>query len=185
MYIRGIILGAGSSKRMGKNKLLMKIGDMAILERVIENVRASKLEEILLVYGRYDIETNIRKLYNADYELGMSTSIKKGLEGFEGDAVMILLGDMPFVTCNIINELYDAFVSSERSIAVPICKGRRGNPVIIGKEYFNELLSNTGDKGARDIIKNYQKDVEFVEVVSRGIFVDVDDEESYQQVIKN
>lgn len=185
MHMRGIILGAGSSKRMGKNKLAMKLGDKAILERVINNAKASRLDDLVLVYGKYNAETDIEKIFNPDYELGMSTSIKKGLEGFMGDAVMILLGDMPFVSSSIIDKLYEAFLASHKNIAVPVCEGKRGNPVVIGRKYFNDLFNNTGDKGARDIIKNNSEDVEIVEVKDRGIFVDVDDEESYNNVVKS
>ncbi|ERI89666.1 hypothetical protein HMPREF1982_04531 [Clostridiales bacterium oral taxon 876 str. F0540] len=167
---------------MGTNKLMLKLGEKTIINRVIESAKASKLEELVLVYGKYNMDTDIVKVYNPDYELGMSTSIKKGLEGFEGDGVMILLGDMPFITSEIINKLYDGFCKSNKNIAAPIYKRRRGNPVIIGKKYFNELLKNTGDKGAREIINNNACDVELIEIQSDGIFVDVDDKESYNSL---
>jgi molybdenum cofactor cytidylyltransferase len=183
--MRGIILGAGSSKRMGQNKLAMKLGDKAILERAINNAKASRLDELVLVYGKYNMDTDIEKLYNTDYESGMSTSIKRGLEDFKGDAAMILLGDMPFVSSSIIDKLYEAFLSSHKNIVVPVCEGKRGNPVVIGRKYFDDLFNNTGDKGAREIIKNNSEDVELVEVGDKGIFVDVDDEESYKSIVKS
>lgn len=182
MYLRGIILAGGCSSRMGENKLMLKLGENTIISRVIENVKASKIEEVVLVYGKYDVDTDVIKIYNPDYELGMSTSIKRGLEGFEGDGVMLILGDMPFVSTEIINKLYDEFSASNRNIIAPIYKRKRGNPVIIGKKYFQELLKNTGDKGARDIINNNDYDVELIEVRNDGIFVDIDDEESYKAI---
>jgi molybdenum cofactor cytidylyltransferase len=182
MRIRGVILGAGKATRMGKDKLNLKLGDKAIIDMVIENAKASKLDELVLVYGKYDIDTDINKLYNADFEQGMSTSVKKGLEGFDGEAVMLLLGDMPYVTVDIINKLYDEFVQSGKNIAAPISNGRRGNPVIIGKKYFCGLLENTGDKGARAIISSNLQDVHWVEVTSNGIFIDIDDEISYNSI---
>ncbi len=182
MSIRGVILGAGKATRMGKDKLNLKLGDKAIIAMVIENGKASKLDELVLVCGKYEINTDIKKIYNADFEKGMSTSVKKGLEGFEGEAVMLLLGDMPYVTEDIINKLYDEFVFSDKNIAAPVCSGKRGNPVIIGKKYFNQLLENTGDKGARDIIKNNAEDIQWVEIKSHGIFIDIDDENSYNSI---
>lgn len=183
MNIRGIILAGGCSSRMGRNKLALKIGNKTIVDRVIENAMASKLNELVLVHGKYDVETSIRKIYNSDYELGMSSSVKKGIEDFKGDGVMLLLGDMPYVTPQIINILYEKFITSDKNIIAPVFDGRRGNPVIIGKKYFKELSENTGDKGARDIIKNNMEDVKLVEVKSEGIFIDVDDEEIYGQLI--
>jgi molybdenum cofactor cytidylyltransferase len=182
MHIRGVILAGGLSSRMGRNKLMLKIGDKAIIDIVIENAKASKLDELVIVHGKYDIITDIKKVYNADYELGMSTSVKKGIENFQGNAVMLLLGDMPYITSEIINMLYNSFASSDKNIVVPVFKGKRGNPVVIGRKYFEELNKNTGDKGARDIIKNNIGDVTFQEVESKGIFIDVDDEESYKSI---
>jgi molybdenum cofactor cytidylyltransferase len=176
MFIKGIILGAGKSSRMGFNKLAIKIENSTIVQRVIENAKASKLDELVIITGKYDISTDIIKLHNEDYEKGMSTSIKKGLQGFKGDAVMILLGDMPFVSSELINNLYDCFIKSNKNIVVPVNEGKRGNPVIIGKKYFKDLLNNEGDKGARDIIKNNPEDVFQVEIKDRGIFIDIDDE---------
>jgi molybdenum cofactor cytidylyltransferase len=182
MSIRGVILGAGKATRMGKDKLNLRLGDKAIIDMVIENAKASKLDELLLVYGKYEINTDIKKIYNAEFEQGMSTSVKKGLESFEGEAVMVLLGDMPYVTEDMINKLYDEFISSEKNIAAPVFNGKRGNPVIIGKKYFNQLLENTGDKGARDIIKSNPEDIQWVEIQSHGIFIDIDDENSYNSI---
>lgn len=182
MKIRGIILGAGKASRMGKDKLNLRLGDKAIIDIVIENAKTSKLDELLLIYGKYNINTDIPKIYNPDFEQGMSTSIIKGLEGFQGDAVMILLGDMPYVTEDIINKLYDEFMQSHKNIAAPISDGKRGNPVIIGKKYFKDLLENTGDKGARAIINNNLQDVQWIEVWNNGIFIDIDDEASYNAI---
>lgn len=184
MVIRGIILGAGKASRMGKDKLNLKLGNESIIETVIKNAKGSKLDELVLIYGKYDINTDIDKLYNADFEQGMSTSIKKGIENFEGDAVMILLGDMPYVTAHIIDKLYDEFTSDNKAMVVPVFNGQRGNPVIIGRKYFKELLENNGDKGARAIIKNNPNDVHCVEVMDNSIFVDIDDEASYNSIKK-
>lgn len=184
MFIRGVILAAGKSSRMGKNKLALKIGQSTVVDQVISNVKASKLDEIIVVTGKYKLDTDVTVIHNGEYEQGMSSSVKCGLKDFQGDAVMMLLGDMPFVTTEIIDRLYDAFVNTDKNIVLPICEGKRGNPVVIGKKYFKELLENSGDKGAREIIKNNIDDIEFVEVDNKGIFLDIDDEETYKSVIK-
>jgi molybdenum cofactor cytidylyltransferase len=183
MFIRGIILGAGKSSRMGHNKLAIKIDNSTIVQRVIENAKASKLDELVFITGKYDISTDIIKLHNEDYEKGMSTSIKKGLECFNGDAVMILLGDMPFVSSELINKLYDCFNKNNKNIIVPVYEGKRGNPVIIGKKHFKNLFINKGDKGAREIIKNNPEDVFQLEIQDRSIFIDIDDENAVEKFL--
>ena len=180
--VRAIILAAGSSKRMGQNKLAIKLGEETILNKVINNVRSSRLEDVVVVYGAYEVglevSCDIPTIYNARHEEGMSTSIIAGLEGFNGDAVMLVLGDMPFVSSYIIDSIYEGFVNSEKNIAAPVFNGKRGNPVIIGKKYFKQLLDNKGDKGAREIIKNNPEDLELISVKDNGIFKDIDDENS-------
>lgn len=184
MYIRGIILAAGKSSRMGENKLQLKIQDIPMIDIVIQNAKKSKLDELIVVYGKYDLITDITKVFNCNYEKGMSTSVKCGLEGFNGDGVMILLGDMPFIETKIIDELYTAFTNSSKNIVVPMYRGMKGNPVIIGRKYFHELINNTGDKGAREIINNHQDDVERLEIESDKIFVDIDNTEVYNNMLK-
>jgi len=183
MFIRGIILGAGKSSRMGYNKLSIKMDNTTIVQKVIDSAKASKLDELVFITGKYDISTDIIKLHNEEHEEGMSTSIKKGLQGFYGDAVMILLGDMPFVSSELINRLYYSFVMNNKNIVVPVFQGKRGNPVIIGKKYFQNLLKNKGDKGARDIIKNNPEDVFQVEIQDRGIFIDIDDKSTIERFL--
>lgn len=176
MYIRGIILAAGASSRMGHNKLQMKIGSDTIVNKVVAAAERSILDELVLIYGAYDANANVRKLYNEKYKDGISTSIKKGMEDFVGDGVMLILGDMPFIDSNIINKLYEEFRNSDKNIAVPVFDGKKGNPVIIGRKYFDELFLNTGDKGAKDIINNNECDVLEVEVGTNAIFRDIDEE---------
>lgn len=183
MKIRGIILAGGTSTRMGKNKLDLMLDGKKIVQIVINNAAQSKLDELIAVYGKYEIKTDITKVFNSRYEEGMSTSIIAGLNGFDGDAVMLILGDMPFIKHEIIDCLYDAFVNSSKNIIVPYKHGTRGNPVIIGKKYFEELLGNTGDKGARNIIKENPDDIEKVEIEDEGIFIDIDDKTKYEEIL--
>jgi len=180
MNIRGIILAAGLSSRMGKNKLQLNFKGRTIINIVIDNAKASALSEVVLVYGKYNVNTDVKKMYNPNYEMGMSTSIIEGLKDFQGDGVMLLLGDMPLIDKVIINKLIEGFNNTEKGLVVPMHEGKRGNPVILGKKYFQELLKNRGDKGARDIINNNLDDVEWVQVQSKGIFIDVDEEDAYK-----
>lgn len=184
MHIRAIILAGGTSSRMGKNKLGLKLGEDTVIKHVINNVEKSKVDEIVIVYGKYDVDTKLTKIYNDKYELGMSTSIIAGLKEYNGDAIMILLGDMPFVTSDIIDKLYEGFKNTNKNIVAPRKDGKKGNPVIIGRKYFEQLLNNTGDKGARVVIKNNPEDIEWVETDNDGIFMDLDDEEKYKRALE-
>jgi molybdenum cofactor cytidylyltransferase len=183
MNIRCIIMASGKSSRMGKNKLAIKIGEKTILDYVMENIKNSKLSDIVVVYGKYKVETDLPSIYNPDFELGMSTSIIAGLNGFEGDGIMIVLGDMPFIKSVTIDKMLETCEKSSKGIIIPCIKGERGNPVLIKKRYFNDLRNNKGDKGAREIIKNNFSDVERCEVDDKGILIDIDDENTLNMYI--
>lgn len=178
MDIRGIILAGGLSSRMGSNKLTKKIDGRNIIDIVIENVKNSRLSDIVVVTGKYDISTELPKRHNQRYEEGMSTSIIEGMKDYKGDGVMIVLGDMPFVSSQIINRLIEEFKEGDKGIVVPCFNGKRGNPVILGRKYFSDLLNNNGDKGAREIINSNSEDVEFIETHDEGVLRDIDDEKA-------
>jgi molybdenum cofactor cytidylyltransferase len=179
MHIRGIILAAGESNRMGRNKLLLTIDGVPLVQRVIYNACKSKLSEVVLVHGMYDIDTNIKKIYNSRFKEGMSTSLAEGIHHYYGQGVLVLLGDMPFINTDIINMIYESFITSDKNIIVPCYNGQRGNPVLIGEKYFNDILSLRGDIGARDIIRKNYDDVYFLEVNDKSILIDIDDVKTY------
>ena len=114
--ISSILLAAGTSSRMeGENKLIKEINGIPLINHSIKNILGSAIDEIIIVLG-YDkslienvIDKNkkIKFIYNDDYKIGISSSIKKGLNHISErtEAFFICLGDMPNVNQNIYNKL--------------------------------------------------------------------------------
>ena len=176
MRIGSIILAAGEAKRFGRNKLLERfngkpliriaIDAVGFLERVIV---VGKYAEELLPYLKDEIV-----IYNPKWILGLSESIKLGLRFFQDyDAVLVVLADMPLLTQDTVRKIISAY-KTECSAIVPVHQGIRGNPVLISRVLFDELMKLEGDIGAREILKN-RKDVCFVEA-GKEVIVDVDTE---------
>ena len=94
-------------------------------------------------------------------------------------AVMIVLGDQPFVDSQTINNLVKEFVSGDKGIAVPVYQGKRGHPVIFDIRYKDELLNLKGDIGGREIVARYSEDVFEVAVDCEGVCIDIDTVENY------
>ena len=187
-YIGCIVLAAGESKRMGKPKLLLQLGQGTILEQTIDSFLNSGLNEVIVVVGdRSEEMTNliasrpVTVAVNPDYRNGMSTSIVTGLSLLNDkiQAVMIALADQPFVDPQTINHLIEAFSANDKGIAIPVYRGRRGHPVIFSIKYKVELLRLKGDIGGRQIITRYPDDVLEVTVNCEGINIDIDTENSY------
>ncbi len=188
----GIILAAGSGSRMGKTKQLLPFGKTTLLGQVVEAAKRSALHEIIIVLG-YKAEkirktldpANAKIIINKESSKGQSTSLIKGLENVSSacDAAMFLLGDQPLVTAGIINQLIDAFESTEALITIPYCNEKRGNPVIIARPLFYRIKSLSGDTGARDIFDAFQECILRVEIPDTAIFNDVDTMDDYKNLI--
>jgi molybdenum cofactor cytidylyltransferase len=187
--IAAIVLAAGRSDRMGEdNKLLMPWKDGTILGAVLDNVRQGGAGDVYLVTG-YDADLlhraiagrDVKIIHNPDYGLGLSSSLKAGIAALPETvgAAMICLGDMPKVRAEDYRTLAKGWKPG--AIAVPVKDGRRGNPVIFGREYFPEIMKLEGDRGAKPLLGKYANRVIEVECPHDGIFRDIDTPEDYGQ----
>jgi molybdenum cofactor cytidylyltransferase len=190
--ISAILLAAGESNRMGQPKQLMPLGQSTIVEKAIDNLLNSAISETIVVLGYKDEKIRktiagkpVKIAINPDYQQGMSTSIIAGLKQINkrAQAVLIALGDQPFVDSQTINSLVEAFTDNKRGIIIPIYQGRRGNPAIFAIKYKNELLNLKGDVGGREIIKRHPDDVLEVAVNCEGVLLDIDTAENYTSTI--
>ncbi|WP_169545324.1 NTP transferase domain-containing protein [Sneathiella aquimaris] len=180
-----LLLAAGQSRRMGKNnKLLALIEGKPMIRHVAEQALASKADHVLMVTGHeadsvmksvWDID--IPSVHNPDFADGLSTSLKLGFQVLSEnyDGVLVCLGDMPFVSFEILNQLIDQFDPEEgRSIVIPTVSGKRGNPVLISSQYADEISVISGDMGAKALINDNESQVHTVEIDSPSIFADID-----------
>jgi molybdenum cofactor cytidylyltransferase len=190
--ISAILLAAGESNRMGQPKQLMPFDQSTIVEGAIDNLLNSAVSEIIVVLGyRYEeiLKTiagkPVKIAINPDYRQGISASIIAGLKQVDkrARAVLIALGDQPFVDSQTISSLVEAFITDNRGIIIPVYQGRRGNPVIFAIKYKGELLNLKGDIGGREIIKRHPDDVLEVAVNCEGVLIDIDTMENYTSMM--
>jgi molybdenum cofactor cytidylyltransferase len=181
--IAAIVLAAGRSSRMApRNKLLETVGGQAIVARVTRCAIASGAEPVVVVTG-FDAARvaqtlgglNVATVHNQAFAEGLSTSLRTGLKALPADCdgALVLLGDMPEVDSKVIDALMAAFAASD-TICVPVYRGKRGNPILWGAAHFAEMMTLTGDVGAKRLLARRQTHVIEVPVASSGIFADVD-----------
>ena len=119
--------------------------------------------------------------YNPDYAEGLSTSMKTGIAavGEDVDGAIICLGDMPMVSTAVIDRMIAAFDPVEgRAIVVPTRRGKRGNPVLFAKRFFEEMGRVSGDVGARHLIGNHEDLAVEIEVDDESVLTDIDTPEA-------
>jgi molybdenum cofactor cytidylyltransferase len=183
--VAAIILAAGRSTRMGgPNKLLAELGGKTLVRLVTEQALASKAQSVVVVTGHQadEVEKALRGLKvtfvrNPDFADGLASSVKAGIAAVPADAAAaaICLGDMPLISADLIDRLIEAFAPDRGNlIAVPVSDGRRGNPVLWSRRFFNELMALDGDIGARHLIARHSEAVAEVPVDGHGAFLDID-----------
>jgi molybdenum cofactor cytidylyltransferase len=181
--IAAIVLAAGRSSRMApRNKLLQSIGGEPIIRRVAANALASGARPVLVVIG-HEAAAIIAALTGLDattianpaYADGLSTSLRAGLRALPAglDGALVCLGDMPEVEGSVLRALMAAF-TGPGAICVPVCHGRRGNPVLWGRSYFAEMMEMTGDVGAKPLMARHEEHLIEVAVATMSIFEDID-----------
>jgi molybdenum cofactor cytidylyltransferase len=176
---------------MGLNKLSLPWGEKTIFEHCLSTFLRSKVKEVIVVLGgktkgmRSPLRRQKAKIVmNPRYKMGMSTSIRRGIQAIDPECqgILIALGDQPFLKTRTINALIQAFAREGKGIVVPSFRGRKGHPVIFHKRYREDLLKLEGDVGGRSIIQRFPEDVWVVHVKSEGVVKDIDSWEDYKKV---
>lgn len=159
--ICAVILASGSSKRMGKNKLLLSVAEKTLIQSSIDACRNSQLRDVLVVSCYEEIAEICRKnkvkfAQNSLAHLGQSESIKIGVNFFQkSDAIMFVNADTPRINPDYIDSLVHTY---NKEILVPHYCGEPMTPVIFPSKYFKDLLELQGDIGGKNIIKANKSD---------------------------
>jgi molybdenum cofactor cytidylyltransferase len=158
--VAGIVLGAGSSTRLGRPKQTLPLGDRVLLQHVVDHAEASALDRVIVVLGAATADvrpvlapTRATIVENAAYGAGCASSLLAGLDAAgDSDAVMLLLGDMPGVTPAIIDEVLAAWRAHRPWAAVTSYVNAIGHPFVFSVDAFPTLRELHGDKAVWKII---------------------------------
>lgn len=188
--IFALILAAGESRRMGRQKLLLPFGDTTVVGAVARAALASRADQVLAVVGA-DHEAvegalaplGVEVIVNREFESGMLSSVQAGFASLpEGaEAAVVMLGDQPFVTPAVIDRLIEARRRSGRSLIVPTHGGRRGHPLLVGLELRERVMALDPSEGLRGLVRSSPGLVTEVEVGEPGILRDIDTKEDYER----
>lgn len=191
MKINLILLAAGNSKRFNGNKLLAIYKNKPIYMYIVEKVVNLKINKIICVTQYEEIKeallnTNINVVMNNNSNLGISSSIKIGINfDKNADGYMFMVCDQLFISIQTLNSVIDNFIKGDKGIVCVGCGNNKGNPVIFSKKYINELLSLEGDNGGKVIIKGNLNDLKIVNINNRIELVDIDTQEEFVKIAQH
>jgi molybdenum cofactor cytidylyltransferase len=190
--ISGIILASGFSKRMEQEKLLLQVGGVALVERVVRAARASRLDDLILIYQKEEIgkigrKYGVTSIYNSRAAEGQSAAVKLGIHAAnpKTSGFMFMVGDQPFLSAATINILLDTFLQDPHSIILPVYNGIRGNPVLFPASLKKQLLALEGDRGGRALIDAMPDRLNLVSIDEELAGADVDTAEDYLRIKGN
>lgn len=167
-----VVLAAGKSERMGRNKLLLKVDNMPILDIVLSALNTSPvIGEILVVLGHKPMELlptveaqGARPVFNPEYEEGMTSSFKAGMRQVSAEAVFLVLGDQLGLDSELLDRMVTLMDSDQGALLVsPIFEARRGHPVLLRQALFPEILNLSRQETLRDIVSRHESAHRFVE----------------------
>ncbi len=187
--IAAVVLAAGKSSRMGRNKLLIPFADgRPIIVHVVDAALAAGLDPVVVVTGHEADKVRgvladraVCFAHNPRHAEGMAGSLKTGIAALPAAtrAVMVCLGDMPGVSANHIRRISDAFADDDvAAICAPIRNGRRGHPVLLARRFFPEIAEMPEDIGLRHVLSAHGDRVREVPMDDDAVLTDLDTEEA-------
>jgi molybdenum cofactor cytidylyltransferase/nicotine blue oxidoreductase len=157
--VAGLVLAAGGGRRYGMPKALVEYEGSLLVERAVRTVRAV-CDPVLVVLGAQAVDVwrtadldGATVLANRDWETGMASSLRTGLDGLRGwpgrvDAALVTLVDVPGMTPEALRAV--AAHAAPDALAIATYDGVRGHPVLLGREHWAGVAETaTGDEGAR------------------------------------
>lgn len=159
-----VILAAGGSKRIGSPKQFLVYEGHSLLRHVAEIATQSEATMTYVVAGAETVRVkaelaglSLHIIENKNWQEGLSSSLRAGINALPKNinAALLMLCDQPKVTTRLLNTLITSYQSSGKSIVACEYGKTLGVPALFDRSLFSELLTLTGDQGAKGIITRY------------------------------
>lgn len=192
--ITGLVLGAGSSSRLGQPKQLLRYRDKPLLQTAVDNALAARFDQVIVAIGGAAPEVRETVAFgsaivaeNVAFTTGCSSSIVAALAEVdeEADGLVLMLGDQPGVTVETINACIDELTRTHDKTPLLVCsyEDGRGHPFCFARSVFPDLAALAGDKAVWKLLESGKHPV--AELSRPGpVPPDVDTWEDYEQLLQ-
>jgi molybdenum cofactor cytidylyltransferase len=191
----GVILAAGESSRMGRDKALLPWRGSTFVGGAIE-VLGAHTDMVIVVAGKNapELEPLVDAagaflIVNREPQRGQFSSLRAGVQEVLNrgrDAAIIALVDRPPASAATVEMLKERFIERAPEgiwAVVPRYGERNGHPLVIGREMIHAFLSAPPTATARDVEHAHQQHIEYVTVDDPLVVLNVDTPEDYQRII--
>lgn len=190
LHVAALMLAAGYSRRFGSDKRRASLADGRSLLTASLALPCAMLEEVWLVLrpdeapAALDLPAGVHIVQNPATAQGMGHSLAAGVERLlaesNADAVAIFLADMPLIRRDSLETLLAH--TSANAIVQPSYQGKRGHPVLFGRDFWPQLAALSGDAGAKPVLQRNAEAVQIVELDDPGVLQDVDTQQDWQRL---
>ncbi len=163
--VAGVVLAAGSSTRMGRNKLFFALAGETLLRRVVRRAVGAGLDPVIVVTGHEGERARAElaglectPVDNPDHALGINTSLRTGISRVpdRAQAAVVLLADMPFVTSAMVTELVAHYRQSSAPLVISAYGDVNAPPMLYDRALFPELQRMTGEGCGRQVVRRHR-----------------------------
>jgi molybdenum cofactor cytidylyltransferase len=188
--LAAVVPAAGLSRRMGREKVLLSIGSSSVLERVLDTLASAGVDERIVVV-RPDLpeaaqqarSRGARVVVNPHPEEEMLHSIRMGIEELSPglEAFFVWPADHPAVRVETL--LLLALQANRTLVLLPLHRGRRGHPALVGADLIDSIAAIPADQGLRHLWRSRPEVLGEVPVEDEGVLLDLDTPEDYQKAL--
>ena len=186
--ISALLLAAGLSRRMGKDKLLLPYRGKTLLQNAVELLEKLPVDEKILVTTAerlyiIDLQPDVRAVINPNPENGKNGTVRLGVSSATGDWFLFLQADQPLLGVADVCQLISAAEDHRNSIIYPEIGGKPCSPNIFPSRFREELLALSGDAGGGIVRAEHHGECIAIAPERPENFFDVDDEEDYHKLL--
>ncbi len=188
--VAGVVLAAGSSTRMGRNKLFFELDGETLIRRVVRRAIDAGLDPVLVVVGHEGARARTElaglpctPVDNPHHALGINRSLRTGISHVpeRARAAVVMLADMPFVTSSMVATLVARYRGSAAPLVISAYGAVNAPPMLYDRALFPELQRMEGEGCGRQVVRRHRHEAVALSWPSAAL-QDIDVPEDYERI---